>query len=306
LERSFFSRGKLLLTGEYAVLQNATSVAVPTILGQSLKVSSISSNERILHWKAYDVEARVWFSGQYHLNNNKFAESTDMEIANRLEVILTEARKHSNFLENGSFSIETKLDFPTNYGLGSSSTLINNIALWANIDPYKLLSSSFGGSGFDLAVAQANSPIRYWLKAGQPNWNQLNYHPKFTNELWFIHLNEKAVSREAIKKDFAFNEMQINKISKLSEKLLELNRISELEALIEEHERIVSEVLGIKTVKERLFSNFHRSVKSLGAWGGDFVLVTATEEELSYFRSEGYNSIFNYSELILNNEREGR
>ena len=39
--------------------------------------------------------------------------------------------------------IETQLDFLRNWGLGSSSTLINNIAQWANVNPFDLQQKSF-------------------------------------------------------------------------------------------------------------------------------------------------------------------
>ena len=37
----FYSPGKLLLTGEYVVLDGAKSLAIPTIFGQSLNITSI-------------------------------------------------------------------------------------------------------------------------------------------------------------------------------------------------------------------------------------------------------------------------
>ena len=35
----------------------------------------------------------------------------------------------------------------------------------------------------------------------------------------------------------------------------------------------MSELLDTKTIKELLFPDFSGTIKSLGAWGGDFVLV---------------------------------
>jgi hypothetical protein len=43
-------------------------------------------------------------------------------------------------------------------------------------------------------------------------------------------------------------------------------------------------------------------VKSLGAWGGDFVLLTnsRTKEELmGYLKTKNINTVFNWEELIL-------
>ncbi len=53
--QNFYSRGKLLLTGEYVVLDGALALALPTKFGQSLKVQPIDSQN--IFWKSID-EAR--------------------------------------------------------------------------------------------------------------------------------------------------------------------------------------------------------------------------------------------------------
>ena len=49
----------------------------------------------------------------------------------------------------------------------------------------------------------------------------------------------------------------------------------EFDALVREHERVISESLKMQRVKDKFFSDYWGEVKSLGAWGGDFVLVTS-------------------------------
>lgn len=295
-----------MLTGEYAVLQGASSIAIPTVKGQSLEVKLLLDSNRILEWTSFDVDGKEWFNGLFDLDKNEFTISTNESIAKTLKVILREARNNSVFLDSNSYSVVTRLDFNREFGLGSSSTLLCNIAQWANIDPFNLLDSSFGGSGYDLAVAQSNSAIKFWRSDNSPNWLKSKFNPSFKSELWFVHLNQKAISRNEIKVPFSFKEVQLERINTISEQFLSCESIEEIEKLINEHEEIVSNALNRKTVKENLFSDYPRSIKSLGAWGGDFILVTAKDNELEYFRNKGYNSIFNYSELILNNEREGR
>ena len=39
----------------------------------------------------------------------------------------------------------------------------------------------------------------------------------------------------------------------------------------------------MKRIKENAFSDYFGQVKSLGAWGGDFVLVTGNEDTPSIF-----------------------
>ena len=55
----------------------------------------------------------------------------------------------------------------------------------------------------------------------------------------------------------------------------------------------------IYTVKEALFPDFKGIVKSLGAWGGDFVLVISNDNPKAYFNSKGYEIIIPYSKMIL-------
>ena len=47
-QTTFRSHGKLLLTGEYVVLDGALSLAIPTVFGQDLKVENNTFGE--LHW----------------------------------------------------------------------------------------------------------------------------------------------------------------------------------------------------------------------------------------------------------------
>src|SRR5690606_4211532 len=93
--------------------------------------------------------------------------------------------------------ITTNLQFPANFGLGSSSTLMNNLAQWAGIDAFTLNETCLGGSGYDIAVAQEKSAILYQNKP-ERNVRKIDFNPSFKNDLIFIHLNQKQNSREGI------------------------------------------------------------------------------------------------------------
>ncbi len=73
----------------------------------------------------------------------------------------------------------------------------------------------------------------------------------------------------------------------------------EFAKLMEQHEIIMSDVLETKTVKEKLFPDFKGVVKSLGAWGGDFVMVISKENPTNYFINKGYPTVFSYEEMVL-------
>ena len=68
---------------------------------------------------------------------------------------------------------------------------------------------------------------------------------------------------------------------------------------LEHHETIMSELLDTKTIKELLFPDFSGTIKSLGAWGGDFVLVVAAHDPTEYFRAKGFDTILRYQDMIL-------
>ena len=76
--------------------------------------------------------------------------------------------------------------------------------------------------------------------------------------------------------------------------------MSTFENLLVEHENLMSHVLQRDTIKESLFQMYAGGViKSLGAWGGDFVMVTAkTPEDLNYFKEKGFKTILPWNEMI--------
>src|SRR5690554_5555586 len=168
MNKRFYSNGKLLLTGEYVVLDGAKALAIPTKYGQSLEIG-LSEKEGI-HWKSMDNLGKVWFEEIFNLDGFK-PVNPENKYSKTMATILGEAKNlNPNFLfgEKG-IKAETIVDFPLNWGLGTSSTLINNIAQWAEVDAFSLLEKGFGGSGYDIAAAQHNVPIFYQLKDGKPN-----------------------------------------------------------------------------------------------------------------------------------------
>ena len=88
----------------------------------------------------------------------------------------------------------------------------------------------------------------------------------------------------------------------MTEKLLDLKSLSGFENWVNEHEKMVSDYLGETKVKDRLFPDYWGAVKSLGAWGGDMVLVSSdkTQKETEdYFASKGYSKLIPFKDLVL-------
>ena len=301
MKKNFYSNGKLLLTGEYLVLDGATSVAIPTRYGQSLEVNSEKENGIV--WMSYDEKGYIWFHGSFRIEDEKITPNTKDKISNTLSDILTQAKKmNPSFLESEEgFLVRTYLNFPRDWGLGSSSTLINNIAEWANIDAFELLKTSFGGSGYDIAVAQNDSPVIFKIVDGAPSLETISIQWDFLDQLFFVHLNKKQDSKEGIAryKMASVNLIHRSIVSAISHSLLVCETLSEFETLLQKHEKIISEIIQYPTVKESLFSDYPKTIKSLGAWGGDFILAVGDEEDRNYFRKKGYETIVPFSEMIL-------
>lgn len=300
--KTFYSNGKLLLSGEYAILDGAVGLAIPTKFGQSLEKKDTSSG--MLEWKSIDEKGATWFEATYGFENLKEHSTSDKSISATLKQLLVEVKvQNSNFLNASSgLKIETKLSFPRNWGLGTSSTLINNIAQWAQIDAYQLLWNAFGGSGYDIACAQHDSPILYQLIDKTPNVEKIPFDPSFKDSLFFVYLNQKKSSKEAIasyRNQNFYKKKLISKVSSITKKMVDASTLIEFESLLREHEQTISEVLDLPTIKTTHFSDYAGAVKSLGGWGGDFILVTGSKDDMNYFRTKGYNTIIPFAEMVL-------
>lgn len=90
----------------------------------------------------------------------------------------------------------------------------------------------------------------------------------------------------------------VEALSAITDHILSCKELSSFEHLLNEHERILSEALALPTVKTSHFNDYRGTIKSLGAWGGDFVLATGNTEDQEYFKSRGYETIIPFSKMI--------
>lgn len=303
MEKRFYSNGKLLITGEYVVLDGAVAFAIPTQPGQDLYVQFHEKPE--IHWNSFDVKGKCWFSAVFSLEDFSFKTETSKSVAKTLSEILQHARiLNPEFLSNHQgFRITTHLDFPRDWGLGSSSTLIANIAEWAEIDPYQLLEKTFGGSGYDIASAKNDLPILFRKAENNIKVNPCELQWKFEDRLFFVHLNKKQNSRSGIShyRKFPVKKEVIQRISEISKAIPTVENLSDFETLIKEHEHIISKTIQLPTVQENLFPDYSGVVKSLGAWGGDFVLATGNREKQEYFKEKGYSTQISFNKMFKQN-----
>ncbi len=307
MKKSFYSHGKLLITGEYLVLDGVTALAIPTKKGQWLFIEENDTDQ--IAWKSFDEDGNCWFETYLIIEDNIIKESqhqvNDNTITNTLIEILNAAKElNPNFLSSAKgYSVESRLEFHKEWGLGSSSTLVNNIAQWSKVNAFELLYNSFGGSGYDVACAQFDSPILYRRTETKPVIKEVAFDPSFKDQLFFVYLNQKQDSKASIKryqslplKDFDKAEKMI---SEITSKVLKCSNIEDFEELITTHEEIISKIIKTETVKSRLFSDYTRSIKSLGGWGGDFVLAIGSNANMDYFKTKGYTTIIPFDQMIL-------
>lgn len=302
MKKTFYSNGKLFIAGEYLVLDGADAFALPTKFGQDLVIEDRDNNE--IEWKSYDSDGHLWFEEIITFDEVINGANSQVDnVKSTLINILHEAYiLNPKFINSAKgYHVSTHLTFPRNWGLGTSSTLINNIAQWTEINAFTLLNNSFGGSGYDIACAQNNTPVLYRIKDNFVE--QVEFNPDFKEHIYFVYLNKKQNSKSAI---YAYNNHKNNHLTqsvaennKITNAILHAKTLKEFASSVQRHEIHLSNILEMQTIKEAVFPDFNGVIKSLGAWGGDFVMVVSKENPKEYFSNKGYETILTYEEMIL-------
>ncbi len=295
-----FSPGKLMLTSEYVAVDGALVLAVPTKLGQELFFTENDDQQSSVHWQAYH-QNQLWLDTKIDYKNWIIKETNNQKASEFILKVLKTVQTFSEtkFKNDVSYHFKTNLQFPSDFGLGSSSTLMSNLGEWAEIDPFILNEESLGGSGYDVAVAKEKSAIMY-SRFPERTYHKIVFEPSFKDELIFIHLNQKQDTREGIShyKSKPTSTELINQYSELTKMIVKSQNLEEFSELMTIHEQKLSDFLGIPSVKEIYFPNCPSFVKSLGAWGGDFVLTSKFGDYKAYFKSCGFDKIFSWDDLI--------
>ncbi len=295
-----FSPGKLMLTSEYFAMDGALVLAVPTKLGQEFSFVEKDDEKSLVFWEAYH-QNKLWLKAVIDYQNWQILETNIPSSAEFILKTLKNVQLLSTikFKNDFTYYLKTNLQFPADYGLGSSSTLMNNLAEWAEVDPFYLNKISLGGSGYDIAVAKEKSAVLF-QSVPEIKYENVNFDPSFKNELIFIHLNQKQDSREGISlyKSKVKSQKLVDEFSDLTRNILLCSELENFSELMLIHEQRISDFLEIPTVKERFFADCPIFIKSLGAWGGDFVMSSKFEGFKDYFWGKGFHTIFEYSDLI--------
>ena len=301
--KTFHSNGKLLLTGEYLVLHGAAALALPTRLGQSMTVETVHAPS--LQWNAYKPDG-PWFSATLNPETLDVVEADAPFKAERLSQILNAVKELNPSAFQPGLHFETRLEFNPEWGLGSSSTLLANLAHWAEVNPYMLLNRTFPGSGYDIACASADGPIFYKIIDHKPGTAKANFIPPFADHLFFVYQGHKQTSSSEVE-DFNArfhpeeHQDDLETVSKISLTLPHIDNLEHFKDLLLLHEITIARCTG-KDMVQQQYPDFKGILKSLGAWGGDFLLA-ATElsfdEVRAYFQDKGLSTVFKYQDLIL-------
>lgn len=305
MQNPLYSNGNLIISGEYFVLAGATALAVPLKSGQSLLVENAPDNPGRIRWITNEM-GKPWFSAEFSAASLTILNSTDDTKASFLQKILISARnKQPEFITaKGSYLITCETDFDLNWGWGSSSALITNIANWAGINPFELNSIVSSGSGYDIAASQAGMPIFYSIKNNIPEISPAPFNPPFRDFILFLYLGRKQNTVASIVKNLGSVKKQTNLIpliNSISEQIANEKDINEFMKYISEHEKILSSSLNMPRLKQEYFYDFPGEIKSLGAWGGDCAMVVSDNDESAvrkYFAEKGLKILFGFNEIV--------
>jgi mevalonate kinase len=299
--QEYRSNGKLLLTGEYIVLKGAEAIALPLKFGQRLMVEPTKND--IITWQTFQNDNKI-FEGSFSQSSLNVLESNNSNVSDYLQNLLTKSFSYRSGSPSSGLLIKTYLDFPFEWGLGSSSTLINNIGQWLKINPFRLNYEITGGSGYDIACAQSENPILYKTHPQLPEFKEIAWQPPFKNHLYFVYTGKKQNSATEVKKFLQENKSLQSifpTIKKINFKILNANKLGEFEEYIAEHEKILSILLNKETIQNQFFKDFPGKIKSLGAWGGDFVLATWKDTKIelkNYLKRHNLDTFFSWEEII--------
>ena len=296
----FKSHGKLMITGEYFVLHGAKSLLLPTKFFQDMTVSTFNEEALVL-WESYDQNNNKWFSAEFDLPNLSIRGSETKEKIFLKKILDFVAKKKPNIFENNSgINIKTRMDFNRSWGLGSSAILINNLSNYFGLDPFEVSKNVTNSSGADIASTKISKPIIFSINDKKPYYKEVHFNPPFSKNLLFVYLNKKQSSEKEVEKfkKIRIEDDEIRTISDITNQVLRCKKIDDFNDLIEKHESIISSKIKKETVKNSLFKDFNGSIKSLGAWGGDFVLACGHNNLKNYFKNKGFGISYSFNEML--------
>lgn len=291
--------GKLMISGEYLVLDGARTWAIPTKYGQSIKANP--SPGAGLKWKSIDHHGKTWFEGLWD-GKGTLLDFSDADTAETLHSLLhfAQAKGVNPF---AGWNVTTSVDFPREWGLGTSSSLVALLSKWLEVDPFELFNSSLTGSGYDVAVAYYNRGCVFRKTDTGNEVVNVDHVPSFANQLYFVYSGQKQSSHREV---LRYSHLDANKrisrvprINELTQSLLTTKDLGEFQSAMREHESILGTILERQPLNEK-WSEIQGALKHLGAWGGDFfLLATEHKSDLEVLKEKGVEQIIPWREMMF-------
>jgi len=280
MSKTYHAHWKILLSGEYMILDWAVGCWLSTCHGQTLEVKEITSNIPVIHRKA-EEQWKIRFEWIYDKKNNIWTSSSSDDVARYLSHLFLFGIKNNKVLhsDNKSYEVKTHLSYPRNRWLWSSSTIIYLYAQLIEANPFDVhMHQHPSGSGYDIACAWASWPLLFEKTDKNPFLvTPINWKPSFHKNLYFVYSWKKQNTHES--------------------------SVDERSSLIIEHEKIIAQHLGATPIQTTRFAdNDSIVVKSLWWWGWDFLLVTWKWEKsdlIKYMNEKHITHIFTWDEFIL-------
>ena len=127
----------------------------------------------------------------------------------------------------------------------------------------------------------------------------------FSDNLYLVYSGRKKSTEQHITQFLQRHhgmKSEIKRISHITDEILKEDSLEGFIDLLKDHEKIIGSVLDYPPVQFEKFVSFNGVVKSLGAWGGDFLLV-ATPENIdyvsNYFEQFGLSTILSFNKIVL-------
>lgn len=301
MKNEFFSRAKIILMGEYAVLHGADAICLPLKTGQKLTVAE--DNDGQIGWK--------WVYGKEVLTAITLDAKTLQSIKSKREPVgwvsdlLRIIRlQNPGFLQNGGVSLLFENFFPPQWGLGSSAATISSLCRMANVNPFMVNQKLMGGSGADIASTTAIKWFLYRKKMPSPPTWEIPFEYPFKENTFFIYSGKKQPTAEHLKEigqvpenSYSVSWLQANYFIY---RFLAASTLPEALKNIYEHELLIGDHIKKECIGSR-FPDFPGKLKSLGAWGGDFFLAISQQSFCfvkDYFQNKGYENVFGWDEFV--------
>ena len=113
-----------------------------------------------------------------------------------------------------------------------------------------------------------------------------------------MHSKDAAAPLRPRKMRNTFEKME--KVNGLTLSFLADITLDDFQDLMKQHEAFIATLINTTPIQKRLFNDYPGAIKSLGAWGGDFILACGAVDTPNYFAQKGYNTCLTFQTLIDN------